>query len=61
MKRVLPALAAVAVLAALACLWFGHGLVATLLFVAGGIGFGIALPPEATSTSDTHGASDSTD
>ena len=61
LRRALPPLALVAIVAGLALIWFGHGLIATALLCAGGMAIGLCLPSGLASSSDSHGASDSTD
>jgi hypothetical protein len=55
------ALATVAIVAGMACLFTDHGVIGTLVLALAGMGVGALLPPGTTSTSDGHGASDSTD
>jgi hypothetical protein len=55
------ALATIAIIAGMACLFTGHGVIGTLVLALAGMGVGALLPPGTTSTSDGHGASDSTD
>jgi len=55
------ALATLAIIAGIACLFTGHGVIGALVLAVSGMGVGMLLPPGTTSTSDGHGASDSTD
>jgi hypothetical protein len=55
------AIATAMVVAGLVVVVLGHGIVGTLLLLGGGVAIGALLPPGTGSTSDTHGASDSTD
>jgi hypothetical protein len=55
------ALATLAIVAGIAALVLGHGVVGTSLLVGGGVTVGLLLPAGLTSTSDVHGGSDSTD